>query len=171
MKKIIISFFVILSFIFVYLIFYKGLSKSNLYVPKNLNQDIPKFTSITFFEKKEINSKDIFKNKNFYLLNIWSSWCVPCRAEHSFLVDLSKINELELIGINYKDNFENAQKFINELGNPFKKILIDKDGTIAIGWGAFGVPESYLIYDNKVIKRYIGPLNLQSVEEIKNFLK
>ena len=68
MKKIIISFFVILSFIFVYLIFYKGLSKSNLYVPKNLNQDIPKFTSITFFEKKEINSKDIFKKKNFYLV-------------------------------------------------------------------------------------------------------
>ena len=65
---------------------------------------------------------------------------MPCKDEHMFLVNLSKINNLEIIGLNYKDNYENAKKFIKELGNPYNKILVDNDGTIAIEWGAYGVP-------------------------------
>ena len=123
------------------------------------------------FEKKKINSKNIFDKDRFYLVNIWASWCVPCKDEHSLLMNLSQNNQLYLIGINYKDKKSNAEKFIYELGNPYKKILIDMDGTLSIEWGAFGVPETFLIYNNEILKRFIGPINKQSIEEIKKLIK
>ena len=73
--------------------------------------------------------------------------------------------------MNYKDTFKNAETFLNNLGNPYKKIFIDTDGTIAIEWGAYGVPESFLIYKNEIVKKYIGPLNQQQIEEIKKLIK
>ena len=96
---------------------------------------------------------------------------MPCRDEHSLLIDLSKSKRIEIIGLNYKDNSNNAERFINELGNPYSIILLDRKGTKAIEWGAFGVPETFLIYENKIIKRYIGPLNSKLVDEIKNYIK
>jgi cytochrome c biogenesis protein CcmG/thiol:disulfide interchange protein DsbE len=87
------------------------------------------------------------------------------------LVSLSKSEKIEIIGLNYKDNLKNAEKFINELGNPYSIILLDRDGTISIEWGAFGVPETFLIYENKIIKRYVGPLNFKLVDEIKDYIK
>ena len=153
------------------IIFYKGLSKTTLYEPESRIQNIPEFTSVTFFKKEEINSKKIFNETEFYLLNIWASWCLPCRDEHPLLMDLNKKSELKIIGLNYKDVSKNAEKFLNELGNPYDEILVDKNGTIAIEWGAFGVPESFLIHKNKIKKKFIGPLNIKSLEEIKKLLK
>ena len=161
----------IIFLIFIFVIFYKGLNNSNQYTPNTNIKSIPEFTSITLIKKKSLNSKDIFNQKKFYLLNIWSSWCVPCKSEHPFLINLSKNNKIEIIGLNYKDNINNAEKFINELGNPYSIILLDKEGTKAIEWGAFGVPETFLIYENKIIKRYIGPLNSNLVDEIKNYIE
>tara|TARA_B100001057_G_scaffold237895_1_gene238201 strand:+ start:5153 stop:5668 length:516 start_codon:yes stop_codon:yes gene_type:complete len=161
----------IIFLIFVLFIFYKSLDKSNLYEPKSLSQNIPQFSAKSFFSNKEINSKNIFIKDKFYLLNIWASWCVPCREEHSILVDLSKNNQLEIIGLNYKDKLGNAQKFLNELGNPYERILIDKDGTKSIEWGAFGVPETFLIHKKKIIKKFVGPLNFNSFEEINKIIK
>ncbi|MDA9678194.1 DsbE family thiol:disulfide interchange protein [Candidatus Pelagibacter sp.] len=171
MKSRITSFILITSLILTFVIFYKGLNKSILYEPKSAIKDIPEFTAIVFYENKEVNSKKIFNQNKFYLLNIWASWCVPCRDEHSFLLNLGNNDKLEIIGLNYKDDSDNAKKFINDLGNPYKKILLDNDGTKAIEWGAFGVPESFLIYQNKIIKKFIGPLNYDSVEEIKKLIK
>jgi len=171
MKNRIISFSIIIVLSFVFLIFYKGLNKSNLYKPQSEIKNIPEFSTKTFFEKKFINSKDIFNKKKFYLLNIWASWCVPCRDEHHILMNLKKNDQLEIIGLNYKDNFENAEKFLNEYGNPYKKILLDPDGTKSIEWGAFGVPETFLFYENKILKRFIGPLNSELLKEIENFIK
>ena len=96
---------------------------------------------------------------------------MPCKAEHTFLVDLTQNNQLEIIGLNYKDKLKNAEQFLNELGNPYKKILLDKDGTKAIEWGAIGVPETFIIYQGKILKRFIGPLNSNSVEEIKSIIQ
>ena len=162
---------IIFLLFFVFVIFYVGLNKSNVYEPKSVIKKIPQFSAITLFKKEEISSDKIFDQNKFYLLNIWSSWCVPCIKEHSFLVELSKIDKLEIIGLNYKDNLVNAKKFINELGNPYSIILLDRDGTISIEWGAFGVPETFLIYENKIIKRYVGPLNFKLVDEIKDYIK
>ena len=152
--------------------FYKGLENENIYKPNNiLKKDIPNFETKLFNTEKKITSNEIFKENKFYLLNIWASWCAPCRDEHPFLLNLGKQDNLEIIGLNYKDNTENAKKFLKELNNPYKVILSDKDGIIAIEWGAYGVPETFLIYDKKIIKKYIGPLNSKSLLEIKELIK
>ena len=171
MKNRIVYFLIVFFFIFVFIILYRGLSNSNLYTPNTDIKKIPEFISKTLFKKDSLNSKDVFNQNKFYLLNIWASWCVPCREEHPFLINLGKNEKLEIIGLNYKDNLNNAEKFINELGNPYSTILLDREGTKAIEWGAFGVPETFLIYEDKIIKRYIGPLNSQLVDEIKNYIK
>ena len=171
MKNRIIFIIIIISLICAFVIFYKGLSKSNSYEPKSKIKDIPEFTTTTFFENKKVNSKNIFNRNKFYLLNIWSSWCLPCREEHALLLNLGKNKKLVIIGLNYKDNSKNAEHFISELGNPYKKILVDRDGTKAIEWGAFGVPESFLIYENKIIKKFTGPLNTSSVREIEKIIR
>ena len=162
---------VVIFFIFVFIIFYRGLSNSNLYTPNTDIKNIPEFLSKTLLKKETVNSKNIFNQNKFYLLNIWASWCLPCRDEHPLLINLSNNNKIEIIGLNYKDKLSNAKKFINELGNPYSLILLDSEGTKAIEWGAYGVPETFLIYENKIIKRYIGPLNLKLVDEIKNYIK
>ena len=171
MKIRIVYFLFVIFFIFVFIIFYRGLNNSNLYTPYNSIKNIPELTSETLFSKKSLNSENIFNENHFYLLNIWASWCLPCRDEHPLLIDLAENKKIKIIGLNYKDDSNNAKKFIYELGNPYSIILLDRDGTKAIEWGAFGVPETFLIYKNKVIKRYIGPLNLKSIDEIQNYIK
>ena len=163
---------IIISFIIVFLIFYKGLKETNIYTPKSeINKDIPNFSSEFFFTNKSVNSSEVFNEDKFYLLNIWSSWCVPCRQEHPLLMKLSENDDLILVGLNYKDNKSNAENFLIQLGNPYKKILLDNDGTIAIEWGAFGVPETFLIYRDKIIQKFVGPLNNSLISEIENKLK
>ncbi len=164
-------FLLIVFFIFVFIIFYRGLNNSNLYTPKIDEKNIPEFSSKTFFKKRYVNSKDIFNKNKFYILNIWASWCVPCRDEHPLLIKLGKSEKIEIIGLNYKDDFNNAEKFINEFGNPYSIILLDRNGTKAIEWGAIGVPETFLIHKNRIIKRYMGPLNSKLIEEIESYTK
>ena len=159
-------------FVIIFIIFYRGLDESNIYTPENTAQyETPEFKTKEFYSSSIINSSEIFKLDKTYLVNIWSSWCLPCRQEHSLLMNLKDEGELIIIGLNYKDNKKNAENFLKELGNPYEKIFIDLDGTIAIEWGAYGVPESFLIYNNKIIKKYIGPLNPKLINEMKEILK
>ena len=159
-------------FVIIFFVFYKGLEDSKIYTPNiNTKKELPVFKTKDFFSGINVKSSSIFELNKIYLLNIWSSWCVPCRQEHTFLMNLNKDNKVNVIGMNYKDNLENAENFLKELGNPYKKIFIDLDGTIAIEWGAYGVPESFLIYNNEIIKKYIGPLNQQSIDEINLLIK
>lgn len=168
MKSKFFLFISLLIFLIIFFIFYISLQKNNIYTPSvELNKKIPEYSSSLLDSDREINYSDIFKSENYYLLNIWSSWCVPCRAEHDLLMDLSKNKKITLIGLNYKDNINNAKEFLNELGNPFKIILVDTEGIQAIEWGAIGVPESFLIYKNEVLKKYIGPLNENLLNQIK----
>ena len=167
MKNKILPFSVLIIFGIIFFIFYKGLQNSNIYAPdKNISSDIPSTNFKDFYSNIIFNSLNFFQDDKIYLLNIWSSWCLPCRQEHNFLMSLKKKKKIILIGLNYKDNKKNAENFLKELGNPYDKIFIDNDGIISIEWGAFGVPESYLISNNKIIKKFIGPLNQQYVDEI-----
>ena len=172
MKNKLLPIFLTIIFIIIFMIFYEGLKNINIYTPeKKVNNKIPVFSADLFNSNKSINSTELFSSDKFYLLNIWSSWCVPCRQEHSLLMNLAKNKKVEVIGINYKDNKINAQNFLDELGNPYKNIIFDKEGVKAIEWGAYGVPESFLIYNGIILKRYIGPLNNESIKEIKLLIK
>ena len=172
MKNKFFPIFLISILCFVFFVFYKGLQNSNIYQPKIDNsKDIPFFEAKTLYENNKINSANLFKKDKYYLLNIWASWCVPCRQEHSYLMRLSLNNKVTLVGLNYKDNFNNAQNFLRKLGNPYETILSDEDGTISIEWGAYGVPETFLIHKNKIVSKYIGPLNEELINEINSIIK
>ena len=93
MKNKVLPFFLIIIFIFIFIIFYKGLQDTNIYTPKTkINYVVPKFEANLLYSNKTVNSSEIFEPNKFYLLNIWSSWCVPCRKEHSILMELKKKN-------------------------------------------------------------------------------
>ena len=172
MKNKIILTFLIFIFSIVFFIFYKGLQNSNIYTPNvEYKKNIPIFEAQMFDKEKKINSNQIFNRDKFYLLNIWASWCVPCRDEHSYLIDLNDKSNIEIIGLNYKDDEEKAKLFLKELDNPYKIIISDKDGLIAIEWAAYGVPESFLIYNNEIIKKIIGPINENTMKEIRALIE
>ena len=172
MKNKIILIFLIFIFSIVFFIFYKGLQNSNIYTPNvEYKKKIPIFEAQMFDKEKKINSNQIFNRDKFYLLNIWASWCVPCRDEHSYLIDLNDKSNIEIIGLNYKDDEKKAKLFLKELDNPYKIIISDKDGLIAIEWAAYGVPESFLIYNNEIIKKIIGPINENTMKEIRALIE
>ena len=172
MRNKIFFIFLIIILLVVFFIFYKGLQNSNIYTPNtSIKKNIPSFKIKIFNTDEMINSKSIFKDDKFYLINIWASWCVPCKDEHSFLINLKNQKNIEIIGINYKDNDENAKSFLEELGNPYKAIFSDKDGTISIEWGAYGVPETFLIQNKKIIIKIIGPINKETLLQIKKLIK
>ena len=172
MKIKVIPFIIILIFIVTFIIFFKGLKNLNIYTPNvSIEKNIPDFNALVFENDINVNSKKVFEDNQFFLFNIWASWCLPCREEHTYLMSLSRKENLKIIGLNYKDKKDNAKNFLNELNNPYDLILIDKDGTIAIEWGAFGVPETFLIYKNRIVKKIIGPLNNKSLLEIEKLIK
>ncbi len=172
MKNKILPFLIFFIFIIIFIVFYKGLQNTNIYTPKSKTSfEVPSVSVKLFNSDEIINTLEIFNSDKFYLLNIWSSWCVPCKQEHPILMELSQNNDIEIIGINYKDTKKNANDFLKDLGNPYDNIIFDNKGTNAIEWGAYGVPESFLINNNKIIKKYIGPLSKGSLQEIKLFIK
>ncbi len=101
------------------------------------------------------------------LINVWASWCVPCHDEAPLLMKLAEDNRIRLIGINYKDQAENARRFIGRYGNPFIAVGSDPNGRASIDWGVYGVPETFLIgRDGRVAYKLVGPItqaNLQAV--------
>ena len=172
MNNKLLPFSIVIIFIIIFIILYKGLQETSIYIPDSKsNYEVPSSLVKLFDTNQTVNTIEIFQSDKLYLLNIWSSWCVPCRDEHPILMQLKKNDELKVVGMNYKDTKKNAKIFLEELGNPYDKIIFDDKGTNAIEWGAYGVPESFLINNNKVIKKYLGPLNKESVEEIKSYIK
>ena len=166
-------FLVIIFLSFCFVIFYKGLNNPNTYSPKIMDKkNIPIFEAKDFNSSYYLNSGKIFEEDIFYIVNIWASWCVPCRTEHPLLMKLSKNQSVKLIGLNYKDSLNNAKKFINEFGNPYSQIISDNDGTLSIEFGAYGVPETFIIDKNKmIIRKFIGPINQEILEQIKLIIK
>ena len=101
-----------------------------------------------------------------WLLNVWASWCVSCRDEHPVLVELSKKAVLPILGLNYKDRNDDAQRWLKQFGNPYQLSVVDADGRIGIDYGVYGVPETYLIDGEGVIRyKQIGPLTPAILEQ------
>ena len=165
---------IVLFTLFSFFILLKGLDKSNIYSPeiKESNVDF-NFKAKYLFSEEEVFINELLNNEGMSLINIWASWCSPCRDEHAYLLNLKSLNKLSIIGINYKDDEKNAKQFLSELGNPYTNIITDPKGINSIEFGAFGVPETYLI-DNKskmIIQKFVGPLDDKAFAKIINIVQ
>ena len=167
-----VSIFKIISLcliLFIIVIFFVALNIDKRYSTENI---VGK--KIDNFKIKFLFSDEVFKNEDLlngehYLINIWASWCLPCKKEHPILMKLSEEENLNLIGVNFKDKKNNAESFLKSLGNPYNVILSDADGTNSISFGVFGVPETILIDEKQiVIKKFVGPLD---ANDYKNIIK
>jgi len=164
-----IIFFLIIAFIIT--IFFKSLFENNNYVPKKINK-VENISIEEFYSNNELKIKELFDNEKYIIINIWASWCIPCRQEHKYIKNISKKNNSKIIGLNYKDNKDNAKRFLDELGNPYDIILKDSNGTKSIFLGAYGVPETFIIdRELNILRRYIGPINQKNVVEIKKLTR
>ena len=158
--------------VFILGIFYLSLNRSSNYDTKFLVGNKLADIELKGLQSKEFFTNDDFKNNKYTLINFWASWCAPCRIEHPYLMMLSKNKDIKILGINFKDKKINALKFLEELGNPYDTILTDSNGTKSIFLGAYGVPETFIIgRDLSILKKYIGPINLENEIEIKKFIK
>ena len=107
-------------------------------------------------------------NGKVSLVNIFASWCVPCRAEHPVLMKLAENKELNIVGINYKDRAENARRFLGVLGNPYTRIGVDPRGRTAIEWGFYGIPETLLVGPDGIVRhKIVGPIDPEKFKALK----
>ena len=101
-----------------------------------------------------------------WLLNVWASWCVACRQEHPLLVELGKTGQVKLYGLNYKDKRDDALGWLANYGNPYLKSMSDTDGLVGIDYGVYGVPETFVIDKQGVIRyKQIGPVTPESLRD------
>lgn len=111
----------------------------------------------------QVSEKDF--QGQVWVLNVWASWCVACRAEHEVIKRLSGLGMARVIGLNYKDNPEDARRWLQELGDPYALSLMDRDGRVGIDWGVYGVPETFIIDKDGLIRyKHIGPITLESLD-------
>nr|WP_255616447.1 DsbE family thiol:disulfide interchange protein [Microvirga puerhi] len=106
------------------------------------------------------------------VVNVWASWCAPCRQEHPLLVELAKDPTIRVVGINQKDNPDNARRFLGALGNPFSAVGVDPNGRASIDWGVYGVPETFIVGPDGTIRhKQIGPLTPENFGSFKEKLR
>jgi cytochrome c biogenesis protein CcmG, thiol:disulfide interchange protein DsbE len=101
--------------------------------------------------------------KGVFVVNVFASWCAPCRAEHPILTDLTKDQRIRLYGLNYKDADDQALRFLNGLGNPYTAIGADRNGRVGIDWGVYGVPETFVVSNGRIAAKLVGPLTRERI--------
>jgi len=100
------------------------------------------------------------------VVNVWASWCVPCRQEHPLLEALARDSGVPIFGLNYKDSGDAAQRFLATLGNPFARVGADLDGRVSIDWGVYGVPETFVVDgEGKIVLKHVGAIDPKSLTE------
>ncbi len=143
-----------------------GLRLNPREVPSPLiDRPAPKFqVSRLFTEEQYFSTAEMLGT--VWLLNVWASWCTACRLEHQILNEFVTRNEGELIGLNYKDLRPDAISWLQELGNPYRRIPVDFDGSVGIDWGVYGVPETFVIDAAGFIRyKHIGPLDSRALTD------
>ncbi|MCR4348200.1 MAG: DsbE family thiol:disulfide interchange protein [Sulfuricaulis sp.] len=153
-------------FIFLGLLLAYGLNLDPRKIPSPLiGKSLPAFSLATVADPARKVSRDELLG-GAYLLNVWASWCVACRQEHPFLNELSRNKTVPIIGLNYKDKRQDALGWLGSLGNPYELSLSDSDGRLGIDLGVYGVPETFVI-DKQGIIRYkqIGPITPEAWEQ------
>ncbi|MFN4141125.1 DsbE family thiol:disulfide interchange protein [Aestuariivirga sp.] len=149
--------------------FWKGLSGEPSKIPSALiGKPVPDFTlppveglGVPGLETAQL------KQGKVTVVNVWASWCAPCRIEHPLLMELARRGDIVLAGINYKDEPENARRFLGTLGQPFAAVGADRDGRAAVDWGVYGVPETFVVDGAGLIRfKHIGPLSPDSISGV-----
>ena len=156
--------FLLILLIFFYLLI---IDRNPTELPSTLlNKNIPKFEAESLLKEKKFVSSDVF-GKKIKLVNFFATWCKPCRDEHNYIKDFSNQERIEVIGINYKDNNQKTIAWLKELGNPYSNIAVDKNGRIAIDWGVYGIPETFVVNSKGIIKyRHVGPITKKIYKKI-----
>ena len=162
--KIPVIFFLFILSIFLYLLI---IDRNPSDIPSNLfNKTVPIFETKSLFSSEKFISHKEFGNEPM-IVNFFATWCKPCRDEHVYIKNFSKEKKVKVIGINYKDNPEKAIKWLKEFGNPYANVAIDKKGGIAIDWGVYGIPETFLINSSGIIRyRHVGPITKSVFKKI-----
>ena len=151
-------------------VFIQGLKKDPTIIPSNLiSRKFPEFQLKPLKNYDVLTQKDLQK-KEIKIINFFASWCPPCKVEHPQLIELSK--SFNLYGIAKKDKPQELLTWLEELGNPFKKVGLDNEGMVSIEWGVYGLPETFIVDDSGVIiYKHIGPVMKKDVIEIKSLIK
>ncbi len=116
------------------------------------------------FELPVLGSAETFANESlrgrWYLLNVWGTWCAECRREHDMLLEIAGAGEIPIVGLNWKDEPAAAQQWLEQLGNPYTVIPADREGRVAIDWGVYGAPETFLIDAAGIVRyKHVGALH------------
>jgi len=131
-----------------------------------LDKNVPKFETESLLKDEKFISSKEFGNE-ILLVNFFATWCKPCRDEHIYIKRFSNEKEIKVIGINYKDNSKKAIQWLKELGNPYTDVAVDKSGRIAIDWGVYGIPETFIVNSKGIIKyRHVGPVTKKIYKKI-----
>ena len=129
-----------------------------------IGKPIPHFELPRLLDRQKTFSSRELKGQ-VTLVNVWASWCVACRAEHDLLVDLNSHAHIPIVGINYKDQAQDALQWLQELGNPYQVSVYDHNGRLAIDWGVYGVPETFVIDQEGIIRfKSIGPITIEKLQ-------
>ena len=158
-----IFFFLILLIFFYLLIIDRNPSE----LPSTLlDKNVPIFETESLLKDEKFISSKEFGNE-IILVNFFATWCKPCRDEHIFIKRFSNEKGIKVIGINYKDNHKKTIQWLKELGNPYTDIAVDKSGRIAIDWGVYGIPETFVVNSKGIIKyRHVGPVTKKIYKKI-----
>jgi len=142
-----------------------GLTLNPRQVPSPL---IDKPAPVFHLQQLYDSSKTLSSEDNLgkvWMLNVWASWCVACRDEHPVLVELSKLGIVPIYGLNYKDQRDTAMQWLKQYGNPYETSIVDADGKVGIDYGVYGVPETYVIDKQGIIRyKHIGPVTIESLK-------
>jgi cytochrome c biogenesis protein CcmG/thiol:disulfide interchange protein DsbE len=142
-----------------------GLTLDPKKIPSPLiDKSAPDFSLRNLYAPEEkLSKKDLLGQ--VWVLNVWASWCVSCRAEHAIITDLANRNLVDIFGLNYKDQPQDARRWLQQFGNPYSASLMDIDGRVGIDWGVYGVPETFVIgRDGQIKYKHIGPVTQESLE-------
>jgi cytochrome c biogenesis protein CcmG/thiol:disulfide interchange protein DsbE len=157
----------LLIFIGLVVLFMLGLQNDPKLVPSPfIGKPVPEFALPRLDQPTTVlKSTDLIGDTA--LINIWATWCIPCRQEHPLLMDLAKNSDVKIYGLNYKDVRNDALVWLEQLGNPYDFVLVDEDGRVGIDLGAYGVPETFVIDRHGIIHyKHVGPLNEHVMAEI-----
>jgi cytochrome c biogenesis protein CcmG/thiol:disulfide interchange protein DsbE len=159
----------VIAFAGLVLLFWKGLGGDPNLVPSALIGRPAPDVTLPAIDGLDVAGFDTaaLRQGGVTLVNVWASWCVPCRDEHPVLMELSKRTDIRLVGIDYKDDPDNARRFLVTLGQPFAALVADRKGSAAINWGVYGVPETFVIDGAGIIRyKFVGPMTPEAVSAV-----